>query len=97
MAAMTNHTALTVSPRKNAMTAQANAPSTAITPKMMRCLPVIGDRSMIATGGRSLSLRTKVMAPRVSSVRSGAVCDPMRRSLHRARAALGLSGHPLRS
>jgi hypothetical protein len=54
---MTNHTALTVSPRKNAMTAHAIAPSNAMMPKMTLCRVVIGDRSMIATGGRSLSVR----------------------------------------
>ena len=57
MAAMTNQTALTVSPRKNAMIAQATAPIAATTAKMTRCLAVIGDRSMMATGGRSLSVR----------------------------------------
>ena len=57
MAAMTNQTALTVSPRKNAMIAQAIAPSSAMIPKMILCRVVIGDRSMIATGGRSLSVR----------------------------------------
>ena len=58
MAAMTNQTALTVSPRKNAIIAQATAPITAMTAKMILCLVVIGERSMIATGGRSLSVRT---------------------------------------
>ena len=57
IAAMTNHTALTVSPRKKAMTAHAMAPRTAMIPKMILCCVVIGERSMIATGGRSLSVR----------------------------------------
>ncbi len=57
IAAMTNHTALTVSPRKNAMIAHAIAPTSAMIAKMILCLVVIGDRSMIATGGRSLSVR----------------------------------------
>ena len=54
---MTNQTALTVSPRKNAMIAHAIAPTSAMMPKMILCLVVIGDRSMIATGGKSLSVR----------------------------------------
>ncbi|WP_237682990.1 hypothetical protein [Mycolicibacterium agri] len=54
---MTNQTALTVSPRKNAMIAHAMAPSSAMIPKMILCLVVIGERSMMATGGRFLSVR----------------------------------------
>ena len=53
------------------MTAQATAPRTAMPPKSSLCLPVIGERSMIATGGRFLSVRTNVMSPRTSSMRSG--------------------------
>ncbi len=67
---MTNHTALTVSPRKNAITAHEIAPSTAMIAKMILCRVVIGDRSMIATGGRSLSVLTYVTSPSVSSMRS---------------------------
>jgi hypothetical protein len=66
-AAITNQTALTVSPRKKAITAQAIAPSSAMTAKTTLCLVVIGDRSMIATGGRSAWVRMKVMSPSVSS------------------------------
>ena len=55
---MTNQTALTVSPRKKAITAHAIAPIRAMTAKTILCLVVIGERSMIATGGRSLSVRT---------------------------------------
>ena len=58
MAAITNHTALTVSPRKNAMIAQETAPIRAMMPKTIRCFAVMGDRSMTATGGRSASVRT---------------------------------------
>ena len=54
---MTNHTALTVSPRKNAIIAQAMAPITAMIAKITLCRVVIGERSMTATGGRSLSVR----------------------------------------
>jgi hypothetical protein len=39
------------------MIAHAIAPSSATIPKTILCLVVIGDRSMIATGGRSLSVR----------------------------------------
>lgn len=72
-AAMTNQTALTVSPRKKAITAHATAPMMAMTPKTILCFRVIGERSMIATGGRSALLRTYVMSPTVSSVRSDVV------------------------
>ncbi len=57
IAAITNQTALTVSPRKNAITAQAIAPSTATAAKMALCLAVMGERSTIATGGSSLLVR----------------------------------------
>jgi hypothetical protein len=84
IAAMTNHTALTVSPRKNAMIAQAIAPATAMMPKMILCLAVIGDRSMIATGGKSFSVRIYVMSPLVSSMRfDSAVGNAMPRFFHR--------------
>ena len=66
-AATTNHTALTVSPRTKAMRAQAIAPSTATAPKISRWRTVIGERSTIATGGRSLSVRMKETSPRTSS------------------------------
>ena len=55
---MTNHTALTVSPRAKAMTAHATAASSAMTSKITRCRAVMGERSMIATGGSSGSVRT---------------------------------------
>ena len=48
-------------------------------PKMILCLVVMGDRSMIATGGKSLSVRIYVTSPSVSSMRSdvlGAVTMP---------------------
>ena len=54
---MTNHTALTVSPRNSAMIAHAIAPSTAMVPKISRCRTVIGDRSTTATGGSAASVR----------------------------------------
>ena len=57
IAATTNQTAFTVSPRTNAMIAQAMAPITAMTPKTILCRTVMGERSMIATGGRSSSVR----------------------------------------
>ena len=57
IAATTNQTAFTVSPRANAMIAQAMAPITAMIPKMILCRMVMGERSMIATGGRSSSVR----------------------------------------
>ena len=58
IAAITNQTALTVSPLKNAMIAHATAPSSATMPNTILCRVVIGERSMIATGGRSGSVRT---------------------------------------
>src|SRR3954452_15111542 len=91
IAAMTNQTALTVSPRKNAITAQAMAPSRAIAAKTILCFVVIGDRSMTATGGRSLSVRTRVMSPSVSSMRSedvGAGDGAIRLILSKAAARL---------
>ena len=57
IAATTSQTAFTVSPRANAMTAQAIAPITAMMPKTIRCPTVMGVRSMIATGGKSSSVR----------------------------------------
>jgi hypothetical protein len=39
------------------MMAHETAPISAMIPKMILCLVVIGDRSMIATGGRSFSVR----------------------------------------
>ncbi len=56
IAATTNQTAFNVSPRANAMIAQAMAPTTAMTPKTILCRAVIGERSMMATGGRSSSV-----------------------------------------
>ena len=56
-AAITNHTALTVSPRKSAIIAQAMAPINAKIAKITLCRVVIGERSMTATGGRSASVR----------------------------------------
>ena len=56
-AAVTIHTALTVSPRRNAMIAHAIAPSSATAPKVNLWRVLIGDRSMIATGGRSCWVR----------------------------------------
>jgi hypothetical protein len=56
IAATTNHTALTVSPRTKAMIAHATAPSTATTPKKILCLGPMGERSMMATGGRLASV-----------------------------------------
>lgn len=43
IAAITNHTALTVSPRKNAMIAHANAPRIAMVAKISLCLVVMGS------------------------------------------------------
>src|SRR5689334_7191771 len=60
IAAITNQTAFTVSPRANAMIAQAMAPAIAITAKTALCRPVMGERSMIAMGGRSWSVRIKL-------------------------------------
>jgi hypothetical protein len=60
IAATTNHTAFTVSPRANAMIAQATAPITAMIPKTILCRAVIGERSTIATGGKSSSVRIKL-------------------------------------
>ena len=56
-AATTNQTAFTVSPRTNAMIAQAIAPITAMMPKTILCPTVMGERSIIATGGKSSSVR----------------------------------------
>ena len=50
------------------MTAQATAPNTATVPKTILCRAEIGERSMMATGGRCGSVRMKVTSPRVSSV-----------------------------
>jgi hypothetical protein len=58
MAATTNHTALTVSPRKKAMIVHATAPSTATAPKNTLCPVSMGERSMMATGGRLASVWT---------------------------------------
>ncbi len=44
-----------------------------MTAKTTLCLVVIGDRSMIATGGRFASVRTYVTSPTVSSERSEVV------------------------
>ena len=58
IAATTNQTALTVSPRMNAITAQATAPMSATAANADFCRPLTGVRSMTATGGRSLAVRT---------------------------------------
>ena len=71
IAARTNHTALTVSPRRKAIIAHATAPSTAMAPNSSLCRVVMGERSMTATGGRFGSVRTNVTSPRTSSIRSG--------------------------
>ncbi len=60
IAATTNHTAFTASPRANAMIAQATAPITAMIPKMILCRTVIGERSIIATAGNASSVRIKL-------------------------------------
>ena len=57
IAATTSQTAFTVSPRANAMTAQATAPITAITANKILCRMLMGERSTIATGGSSSSVR----------------------------------------
>ena len=58
-----------IAARADAMIAHATAPITAMIPKTIRCRTVIGERSTIATGGKSSSVRIKL-----TSVSCSAMC-----------------------
>ncbi len=58
IAATTNHTALTVSPRTKAMIVHATAPNSSDQAEDDLVLVLMGERSMMATGGRSASVWT---------------------------------------